>query len=172
VAFLDSDPVGGQHSGQPRLYTFDQAAKIYIGGFLVRNLKYNLKDSFLILSEIESWLERRGWPLSKFVCFEEDLFNKREITVEPNLSITWQELILNIFQGQNGFAYEVKEIIEKKSKPDPENERHSIFEEKYRLHKFGSNSEVDFKEYGGKLFLGSMIKNFAFHLAVIVNSRV
>lgn len=160
VAFLDADPASGQHSGKIRSYTFEEAVKLYIGGFLVSRLKFNLKEAAEIIRDITSWLTKKGWPISEFVEFEKDNMHKEVITF-LNDSFGWEELIINVARGHKGFMYEAKEVIEHKSEEDPCDERKTIFREKYRLHYFGDDSHAIALELFREIYFSKSVEYVA-----------
>ncbi len=133
VAFLKSDPASGQHSGKARFYRFDEAARIFIGGYLVTKLKYNLKKASQILKDIDLWLKEQGWPIANFIDFRE---SHSGITYTHFSSFAWIELIFYVDQVDEHFKFRVKEILKREPKEDPENEGSSIIDEQFRLHKF------------------------------------
>jgi hypothetical protein len=54
--FLPPDPLGGLQSGYARQYNVDQAFTVYLGGFLVGELKYTIPQARRILLDLRSWL--------------------------------------------------------------------------------------------------------------------
>lgn len=54
--FLPPDPLGGLQSGYARQYTADQAFTVYLGGYLVGDLKFSIPEARLILLDLNSWL--------------------------------------------------------------------------------------------------------------------
>ena len=138
VAFLKSDPASGQHSGKARFYRFDEAARIFMGGYLVTKFKYSLKKASQILKDIDLWLKDQGWPIANFIDFER---NHSGITYTHFNSFTWIELILYVDQDVDGhFKYRVKEILKREKEEDPENEGSFIYTDPYRLHFFGKHN--------------------------------
>ena len=54
--FLLPDPLGGLQSGYARQYNRDQAFTVYVGGFLVAELKFTIPEARLILNDLHPWL--------------------------------------------------------------------------------------------------------------------
>jgi hypothetical protein len=54
--FLPPDPLGGLQSGYARQYTADQAFTVYLGGYLVGDLKFSIPEARLILLDLHNWL--------------------------------------------------------------------------------------------------------------------
>ena len=54
--FLPPDPLGGLQSGYARQYNVDQAFTVYVGGFLVGELKFTIPEARRILVDLHSWL--------------------------------------------------------------------------------------------------------------------
>ena len=58
--FLPPDPLGGLQSGYPRQYNLDEAFTVYLGGYLVRELKFTIPESRQILYDLHQWLIDHG----------------------------------------------------------------------------------------------------------------
>ena len=58
--FLPPDPLGGLQSGYARQYNLDDAFCVYLGGFLVANLKYSIPETKTILRDLKDWLAVHG----------------------------------------------------------------------------------------------------------------
>jgi hypothetical protein len=56
--FLDPDPLGGFQSGYARQFSNKDAFKVFLGGYLVGELKFTITDAGQILSDLHSWLTR------------------------------------------------------------------------------------------------------------------
>ncbi len=54
--FLPPDPLGGLQSGYARQYNYDQAFSVYVGGFLVSELKFTIPEARMILQDLRHWL--------------------------------------------------------------------------------------------------------------------
>jgi hypothetical protein len=54
--FLPPDPLGGLQSGYARQYNLDQAFTVFLGGYLVGDLKFTIPEARLILHDLHDWL--------------------------------------------------------------------------------------------------------------------
>ena len=54
--FLPPDPLGGLQSGFARQYNLDEAFAVYLGGYLVGNLKFTIPEARQILNDLRQWL--------------------------------------------------------------------------------------------------------------------
>jgi hypothetical protein len=62
--FLPPDPLGGIQSGYARQYSIDSAFKVYLGGFLVGELKYTIPEAKKILEDLKKWLKDNGFYIN------------------------------------------------------------------------------------------------------------
>jgi len=60
-AFLPADALGGLQSGVARQFNLKEAFKVYLGGFLVGELKFTIPEAIKIMSDLSSWLKARGF---------------------------------------------------------------------------------------------------------------
>jgi hypothetical protein len=61
--FLPPDPLGGMQSGYARQYSPAQAFKVYLGGYLVSQLRFTIPESKAILKDLKEWLADKGFSL-------------------------------------------------------------------------------------------------------------
>jgi len=59
--FLPPDALGGFQSGYARLYSRDDAFTVFLGGYLVRELKFSIPEAKHILSDLSSWFLQEGF---------------------------------------------------------------------------------------------------------------
>ncbi len=59
--FLPPDPLGGLQSGYARQYNLDEAFTVYLGGYLVSELKFTIPESRQILLDLHQWLIDHGF---------------------------------------------------------------------------------------------------------------
>jgi hypothetical protein len=59
--FLPPDPLGGLQSGVARQFNVKDAFKVYLGGYLVSEMKFTIPDASQILSELSVWLQNNGF---------------------------------------------------------------------------------------------------------------
>ena len=62
--FLPPDPLGGLQSGYARQYNIDQAFCVYLGGYLVAELKFTIPEARSILEDLQHWLVEKGFYFS------------------------------------------------------------------------------------------------------------
>jgi len=60
-AFLPPDPLGGLQSGYARQYNFNDAFKVFLGGYLVGALKFSIPEARRILQDLNQWLIDHGF---------------------------------------------------------------------------------------------------------------
>ncbi|RJQ78756.1 MAG: hypothetical protein C4519_11870 [Desulfobacteraceae bacterium] len=59
--FLPPDPLGGLQSGVARQFNVKEAFKVYLGGYLVSELKFTIPDALQILADLSTWLKLNGF---------------------------------------------------------------------------------------------------------------
>jgi hypothetical protein len=59
--FLPPDPLGGLQSGVARQFNLKEAFKVYLGGYLVGELKFALPDAQQVLGDLSPWLKSNGF---------------------------------------------------------------------------------------------------------------
>lgn len=135
VAFLKPDRSAGQHSGVSRTYSFEQALTIYMGGYLVRDLKFTLKDAKQILNDLNTWINGKGWVISRWVEFQKSRFGSDYVAV---FNFPWLALHIDIGLGsKKRFFYRAKIVHEIKKK-----KRHGFWSEEYQFEDFWELSPV------------------------------
>jgi hypothetical protein len=143
VAFLDPDPNVGQHSGRARSYNFDEAVRLYLGGYLVARLKYSIGEALQILDQVFEWLSTRKWLPSERKTFE-------RLKTKPKIHAfgDFPELIIEVARGDSGeFCYRIREVIERKRK-NPESREEPVWQETYREQYFGEGGTIPTEPYG------------------------
>jgi hypothetical protein len=60
-AFLPADALGGLQSGVARQFNLKEAFKVFLGGFLVGELKFTIPEATKIMSDLSTWLKARGF---------------------------------------------------------------------------------------------------------------
>lgn len=135
VAFLKPDRTAGQHSGVERTYSFEQALMIYMGGYLVRDLKFTLKDAKQILNDLNTWIDRKGWVISRWVELRKSGEGSAYV---PNFNFPWLALHIDIGHGNEKnqmFFYRAKIVSVQKKK-----RKHGFWQEEYAIEDFGASS--------------------------------
>lgn len=59
--FLPPDPLGGLQSGYARQYNPNEAFTVYVGGYLVADLKFSIPEAKQILQDLRGWLGEKGF---------------------------------------------------------------------------------------------------------------
>ncbi len=62
--FLPPDPLGGMQSGYARQYSLDNAFTVYLGGYLVGELKYTITEAKKILEDLKKWLKEKDFYIN------------------------------------------------------------------------------------------------------------
>jgi hypothetical protein len=157
VSFLDADKASGQHSGIPRTYSFEQAVRIYLGGYLVRNLTFKLIEAKQIIDDVTGWLKEKGWSISEWVNFEASTLSGGYV-VETNFP--WMDLKVDIgVGGQGRFFYHVKILIVRKKKKET-----ATWQDTYNLEFIGSRF-IDSKGPFRSINMVSLVNSLAIRLA-------
>ena len=105
--FLPPDPLGGLQSGYARQYNPDQAFTVYLGGFLVGDLRYTVPEARAILFDLHDWLVKQRFYVN---------YPQTEPSAGDNLSaIEYYQIAICRIAGtrddSNGFYYIVKGVI-------------------------------------------------------------
>jgi hypothetical protein len=58
--FLPPDPLGGYQSGYARQFSYKEAFRVYLGGYLVGVLRLTIPDARQILSDLDGWMRKQG----------------------------------------------------------------------------------------------------------------
>ncbi len=136
--FLPPDPNAGMQCGIAREYSMQEAFTVYLGGYLVGNLKYSIPETKTILGDILPWLDKRKMIPGNLVSDEKD----------------W---LINIMKGASGFAYKAKGVIEQKIIDQKEN----IYNEQYVLCLIPGKQSKDIDMLNIKvLHITNLIKSF------------
>ena len=59
--FLPPDPLGGMQSGYARQYNLDDSFTVYLGGYLVSDLRFTIPEVKQILEDLYEWLVDTGF---------------------------------------------------------------------------------------------------------------
>ena len=105
--FLPPDPLGGLQSGYARQYNPDQAFSVFLGGYLVGDLKFTIPEARLILHDLHDWLVAHK--------FYFDYTGSAPFTKENSFAIQYYQIAIcrNAYAdtGDNGFFYFIKTVI-------------------------------------------------------------
>jgi hypothetical protein len=159
VAFLPPDPNSGQHSGKARRYTLDQAAKLALGGHLVKRLRYNISEAQKCLGDIFGYLGEKKWLPSVYFKFRKD-------TIRSGWTYEYKEeeyphLFLELHRGKGGgHRYRIKQILGRTETDAPDDSQERVYHEKYRYYDFGDDTIFAF-EQTNTLILKQFIESLA-----------
>jgi hypothetical protein len=112
--FLPPDPLGGFQSGFPRQYNPDEAFALYLGGYLVGELKFTIPEARQILLDLREWLIENRY----YYNFGEPLKSGKKPDHPAEQS---QIFIMRMQHRQDvgfGFFYIIREIILKRKFSD------------------------------------------------------
>ncbi len=84
--FLPPDPLGGLQSGYARQYNPDQAFTVFLGGYLVGDLKFTISEARRILHDLHDWLVARKF----YFDYTGDALSTRE----NNLAIQYYQIVI------------------------------------------------------------------------------
>jgi hypothetical protein len=76
--FLPPDPLGGLQSGYARQYNVNDAFSVYLGGYLVSELKFSIPEAKQILSDLKEWMRSHH-----FYASLNDVNGKKNGLTEP-----------------------------------------------------------------------------------------
>ena len=105
--FLPPDPLGGLQSGYARQYNPDQAFTVFLGGYLVGDLKFTIPEARLILHDLQDWLVAHK--------FYFDYSGSSRSTPKNSLTIQYYQIAIcrtaDADSGNSGFIYYIKSVI-------------------------------------------------------------
>jgi len=105
--FLPPDPLGGLQSGYARQYNPDQAFTVFLGGYLVADLKFTIPEARLILHDLHSWLAEHA--------FYFDFTGSAPSTTDDSFTIQYYQISIcrsaDVDSGDAGFFYYAKGVI-------------------------------------------------------------
>jgi len=105
--FLPPDPLGGLQSGYARQYNPDQAFTVFLGGYLVGDLKSTIPEARLILHDLHDWLVAHE--------FYFDFTGSAPSTEKNSLSFQYYQIAIcptaDANTGDTGFFYFIKSVI-------------------------------------------------------------
>jgi len=105
--FLPPDPLGGLQSGYARQYNPDEAFTVFLGGYLVGDLKFTIPEARLILHDLHRWLVEHR--------FYFDYTGSARSTKETNFSIQYYQIAIcrpaDVDTNDSGFIYFTKGVI-------------------------------------------------------------
>ncbi len=75
--FLDPDPLGGLQSGYARHYSRDDAFTVYLGGYLVGQMKFSVPEARQIFGDLHEWLAQSGFVINHETVDKTDSFQDK-----------------------------------------------------------------------------------------------
>jgi hypothetical protein len=105
--FLPPDPLGGLQSGYARQYNADQAFTVYLGGFLVGDLRFTIPEARTILRDLGDWLAEHRFYFNYTRDEQPAGENSHEIEY-------YQIVIIRVAGAQDadpGFSYVARGVI-------------------------------------------------------------
>jgi hypothetical protein len=105
--FLPPDPLGGLQSGYARQYNPDEAFTVFLGGYLVGDLKFTIPQARLILHDLHKWLLEHK--------FYFDYTGSASSKKENSIIILYYQIAIcqpaDADTGDSGFFYFTKGVI-------------------------------------------------------------
>ena len=105
--FLPPDPLGGLQSGYARQYNPDEAFTVFLGGYLVADLKYTIPEARQILHDLHNWLVEHK--------FYFDYTGSAQSTKDDSFTIQYYQIAIcrpaDVDTGDAGFFYYAKGVI-------------------------------------------------------------
>jgi len=105
--FLPPDPLGGLQSGYARQYNPDQAFTVFLGGYLVGELKFAIPEARLILHDWHDWLVAHK--------YYSDYTGSAPSTTENSVTVQYYQIAIcrtaDANTGETGFFYFIQTVI-------------------------------------------------------------
>jgi hypothetical protein len=105
--FLPPDPLGGLQSGYARQYNPDEAFTVFLGGYLVADLKFTIPEARQILHDLYNWLAGHK--------FYFDYTGSAQSTKDNGFTIQYYQIAIcrpaDVDTGDAGFFYYTKGVI-------------------------------------------------------------
>jgi hypothetical protein len=96
--FLSPDPLGGYQSGYARQFSYKDAFRVFLGGYLVSVLKFTIPEARRILADLDAWMKKQGfYSLPQY----------------PHDTVAKADHIYIYDLGKGGFAYTVRTVKER-----------------------------------------------------------
>jgi len=102
--FLPPDPLGGLQSGYARQYNPDEAFTVFLGGYLVGELKFTIPEARRILHDLHDWLTAQK--------FYFDYTGDARSNADKGSQIQFYEIAIGRFLGvEADFIYFTKGVL-------------------------------------------------------------
>jgi len=105
--FLPPDPLGGMQSGYARQYSIDNAFTVYLGGYLVGELKYTIPEAKKILEDLKKWLKENDFYINT-KNGRKAVNDAKDLVKEYIIFILWENDLKN---SSGSFSYRIRGII-------------------------------------------------------------
>ncbi len=157
VAFLSPDKSTGQHSGVPRTYSIVEAIKIYLGGYLVEDLRFTISEAQTIVKDVTEWFKINRWRVSDWIELRKSKMDRGFVAYSD---FPWEGLIISVGMGsKENIFYEAKIVLKKQLIKEP-----SLWREEYRLEHFGKLSAISTVPFRS-IDIGSLITSLGNQIA-------
>ena len=103
--FLPPDPLGGLQSGFARQYNLKDGFWLYLGGFLVADLKYSIPDARQILKDLKKWFE------TKALITHQSINNHKASDIDARIARYEIKIMQTKQNGGSVFRYQIRGII-------------------------------------------------------------
>jgi hypothetical protein len=130
--FLAPDPLGGIQSGYARQLSLKEAFIVFLGGFLVSELRFGVQEAGRILADLSPWLKKKGY-------FRLHIQNAEAAGI---ISSCEPATFIHIFRhsGQ-GFCYTIREVISE----EPSSQK-GVIDQKYKQTLIGTDSDPQYEK--------------------------
>ncbi len=105
--FLPPDPLGGLQSGYARQYNPDEVFTVFLGGYLVADLKFTIPEARQILHDLHNWLVEHKLYF--------DYSGSAQSTKDDCGTVQYYQIAIckpaDVDTGDPGFSYYTKGVI-------------------------------------------------------------
>lgn len=100
--FLLPDPLAGLRSGFSRQYYIHDVFTVYLGGYLVAELKFSIAEARQILQDMEVWLDEKGFH---------SILKGAKPTIEKSEQLIQSYSVFILKNNHSDFFYRVRGFI-------------------------------------------------------------
>ena len=138
--FLPPDPLGGLQSGVTRQYSVDQSLTVYIGGYLVSDLKTSIYEARQIMADLHACLNDIGAFANYRIRQERSLGQYETISV---FSIFFRR-VREPSSDESSFEYTIRGSISREAFT---NEHRTVYREEYLATHISSSNHKTLSVY-------------------------